>query len=275
MMTASTWLARPRPRPHAGLRLLCLPYAGAGAAMFRAWPEILSKDIEVCPVRLPGRENRLTEPPCTRLAPLVSRLAQALVPLLDLPYVIFGHSMGALIGFELARELRQRFATSPAHLILSGRPAPRLPPRERPIHELPDDAFVDELCLYGGMPHEVLENPELMELLLPTLRADFAIVETYEYSPQEPLDCPLTVFGGTDDPKVPAENLHGWRQETDGEFSLRLFEGGHQFLDERREEFFRALEEPLERALHRDPTQPEGVVSMEHTGLETAARTDE
>lgn len=247
--TTTTWVVRMHPVSHPRLRLFCLPPAGGGATSFRGWANELPREIEICAIQLPGREKRLSEPPCPRLTPLVLALAQALVPCLDRPYAIFGHSMGALMAFELARELRRRTNQSPVHLLVSARPAPHLPPRESQIHQLPDSRFIDELCLYNGMPTEVLENAELMELLLPMLRADFAIVETYEHTPDQPLPCPISVFGGLNDPKVRAADLDAWRRHTRGEFALHMFEGDHQFINSQRSKVFRVLKEELENSL--------------------------
>ena len=164
-MTASVsdpWIACRKPRPQARLRLFCFPYAGGGASIFRTWPDGLPADVEVCPVQLPGRGTRLMERPFTQLSPLVEALAQALLPLLDKPFAFFGHSLGALVSFELARHLRRQYGVHPVRLFVSACRAPQIPHRDRPIHTLPEAEFLAELRRLNGTPAEVLEHEELM-----------------------------------------------------------------------------------------------------------------
>src|SRR5262249_3231561 len=230
-MTGSTpWLLRPRSDPRADLRLFCFPYAGGGASLFRRWADILPAGVEVCPVQLPGREGRFREAAFDRLPPLVETLARELRAFLDRPFAFFGHSMGALLGFELARQLRRMGAAGPAHLFVSGRRAPQVARSEAPIHALPDAAFRDEHRRFTGTPAAVLDNAELLELLLPTLRADFTLVETYTHHAEAPSDTPITAFGGTDDPLASWEQLDAWRAQTTGSFRLCMVPGGHFFL---------------------------------------------
>ncbi len=187
--------------------------------------------VEVCAIQLPGRENRLREQPHTRLASLVEQLAEELEPYLDLPFALFGHSMGAWIAFTLARRLRQRHPRSPVHLFVSGRRAPQIPSLHRPIHALPDPEFIGELRRrYGGLPEAVLRDPELLELFLPVLRADLTLVETYTYTPEPPLACPISAFGGAEDPASGPAGLAAWQAQTTATFSMRLFPGGHFFV---------------------------------------------
>ncbi|HVF60151.1 MAG TPA: thioesterase domain-containing protein [Thermoanaerobaculia bacterium] len=230
---ATPWLAYREIDPRARLRLFCFPYAGGGASAYRAWGAALPTGIEVCPVQLPGREGRLREPPFTRMGPLVEALAGAL-PLADLPFAFFGHSLGALVAYELARALRRRGGPEPLALLLAGRRGPRRPPREEPIHELPDAEFMARLRELNGTPEEVLEHGELMALLLPLLRADFALHETWELRPEEPLAIGVSAFGGLADPEVTREDLEDWRGETRGRFRLRMLPGDHFFLHSER-----------------------------------------
>jgi medium-chain acyl-[acyl-carrier-protein] hydrolase len=224
------WVTRPVPNPGASLRLFCLPYAGGGSSIFRAWGETLPTTVDVCPVQLPGRENRFEERPFTNLRDLVETLAHALDPYLDRPFALFGHSMGALIAFELARQLRRESRAAPAHLLVSGFRAPQLPGREDPIHNLPQTEFMDELRELNGTPEEILQVSELMELLLPVLRADFTMVETHTHSPEAPLACPISAYGGLDDRHATRETLAPWRDQTQERFSLELLPGDHFFL---------------------------------------------
>lgn len=225
------WVARRRPRPHARFRLFCFPYAGGNASIFRTWPDGLPAHVEVCPVQLPGRGTRLREPPFTRLSPLIHALAQGLFPLLDKPFALFGHSLGALVSLELARHLRRQYGLHPVRLIISACPAPQIPFLDPPMHTLPDEEFVAKLRRLNGTPKEVLEHEELMEIVLPFLRADFALYETHVYSPEPPLNCPISIFGGLQDRNVSHGDLQAWREQTTGSFSLRMFPGDHFFLN--------------------------------------------
>src|SRR5208337_356763 len=197
-----SWISFRKPGPKTRLRLFCFPYAGAGALIFRTWSDGLPADVEVCPVQLPGRGTRLMERPFTQLSPLTQDLAQALVPLLNMPFAFFGHSLGALVSFELARHLRSLYGMGPVRLIVSASPAPQFPHRDRPIHSSPEKEFVEQLRRLNGTARELLEHEELMEIVLPLLRADFALYETYVYSPEAPLSCPISTFGGLQDRKV-------------------------------------------------------------------------
>jgi medium-chain acyl-[acyl-carrier-protein] hydrolase len=226
--------------------LFCLPHAGGGASAFRGWADALPADVEVCPVQLPGRENRLAEPAFDRLEPLVQALADVADPWLDLPFAIFGHSNGALIGFELARLLRARGRPGPLHLFASGRRAPDLPADRGLTHQLPEEEFLSTLQELGGLPPALLEHRELLELLVPALRADTAIHETYVFAEEAPLACPITAYGGLSDPRVAREQLEAWGRHTSGGFVARIFPGGHFYLQDDRPTVLRSLSADLE-----------------------------
>jgi medium-chain acyl-[acyl-carrier-protein] hydrolase len=170
---ANPWISVSKPNPQASLRMFCFPYAGGGASIFYKWADYLPKNVEVCPISLPGRGLRLAETPATRMSPLICSLAESLIPSLDKPFVFFGHSMGALISFELARYLRSRDRPEPSHLFVSGRNAPQLPLTDPPLYTLPESDFLEGLRSLNGTPQRVLENTDLMRLLLPCLQADF------------------------------------------------------------------------------------------------------
>lgn len=198
--------------------------------IYHNWPKALQGFAEVFTVQLPGRERRLQEAPYTRLSDLIDDIAQPLIPLLVKPFVFFGHSMGALMSFELARKLSREQGVEPKHLFVSGRGAPQSPRTEPCTFDLPEPEFVEELLKLNGTPREVLENAELRQLLLPILRADFAVSQTYAFTPGPPLNCPLTVFGGLRD-EVSREELEGWREHTASAFKLRMFPGDHFFVN--------------------------------------------
>ncbi|MGD0207572.1 MAG: alpha/beta fold hydrolase [Verrucomicrobiota bacterium] len=248
-MTTATaidsWIVFRKPNPQARLRLFCFPYAGTSASIFRTWPDGLPAEVEVCPVQFPGRGTRLTETPFTQLSPLVQTLAQALVPLLDKPFAFFGHSLGALVGFELARQLRRHSGVQPVRLFVSAARAPQIPHRDRPIHALPEGEFLAELRRLNGIPGKVLEEVELMQIMLPVLRADFAVYETYVYPTEPSLHCPISTFGGLQDQRVSRGDLEAWRNQTNGSFSLRMFPGDHFFWNTTQPLLLQALSQEL------------------------------
>nr|QEO73761.1 thioesterase [uncultured bacterium] len=231
----SPWVKSPRPNPAARRRLFCFPHAGGGALTYRTWPEALPAEVEVRPIHLPGRESRIGEPAFDNLGALVDALVPELLPLLDRPFAFFGHSMGAMIGFEVARRLRAKRLAGPRQMFVSGRRAPQLPAKdERRTFDLPKDEFVEELGRLNGTPREVLEHPELLELILPILRADFSVCQTYSYVPGEPLDIPITVLGGSEDSDVSRAGLEAWREQTSGAFKLHMLPGDHFFINSAR-----------------------------------------
>jgi medium-chain acyl-[acyl-carrier-protein] hydrolase len=230
------------------VRLFCFPYAGGGASMFRPWTTALAPAIDVYPIQLPGREGRWLEPPLTQISALAPMLSKGLKPLLLPPYAFFGHSMGAFVAFELARQLRRDSLPGPAVLIVSGARAPQIPDPDPPTHGLPADQLLDGLRRLEGIPDELWNHPELVALLLPTLRADLTMCETYVYRDEPPLDCPLVAYGGQRDDKVPLEHLTQWKLQTAAPFELRIFPGNHFFfLNESRPAVMQSLRDDLRR----------------------------
>jgi medium-chain acyl-[acyl-carrier-protein] hydrolase len=228
----SAWIVR-KPRPQAKVRLFCFPYAGGAASVYRVWPDALPY-LDVCALQPPGRETRMREEPLTRIEPLVEAVVEAITPLLDLPFAFFGYSLGAQVAFEAARLLRARGGPLPVRLFLAASPAPHTPHRRPPIHALPDAEFRDELRKYQGTPAEILEHQELMALLLPLLRADFSVYETYAVRDEPPLDIPFSILGGLTDEDAPRADLEAWREHTTRAFVLRMFPGNHFFINTER-----------------------------------------
>jgi medium-chain acyl-[acyl-carrier-protein] hydrolase len=241
---STPWITCFKPRPEAKVRLFCFPYAGGGSAIFRSWVDRVPQSIEICPVQLPGRESRLAEVPFDRLPALVPVVAEAIVPYLDKPFGFFGHSMGALISFELSRRLRRDHDLQPAHLFVSGRWPPHKPRLEERTSDLPEEEFIQELRSLNGTPKEVLEHPALMALMLPMLRADFAVCETYSYTDDTPLSCPITVFGGLQD-EPDRDSLEPWRDQTTAAFSLRMLPGDHFFVHTAQSQLIRVISREL------------------------------
>jgi medium-chain acyl-[acyl-carrier-protein] hydrolase len=246
------------PNPNARLRVFCFPFAGGGASTFNAWSNELPADIrtqtELCAIQLPGRETSMRSPPFHRLQPLVVALAPVIMRYAHTPFVFLGHSMGALVSFELARKLRRRGAPEPTHMIVSGHRAPHIPDRHPSIHRLPDQELVTKLRNFGRTPEGVLQNPELMALLLPVLRADFAVCESYEYASEEALACSITAFGGNDDEKVSRTELAAWQLETNNSFSMHMFPGDHFFIQSAQSLVLRVLAQDLKQVLRRLPS---------------------
>jgi medium-chain acyl-[acyl-carrier-protein] hydrolase len=226
---------RPAPNPAATLRLICFPYAGAGASAYHPWARLLPPAVELCALQLPGRELRRNERPYTTFAEAAAGLQATVAPLLDKPAVFFGHSLGALLAFETARGLRRAGQPQPRRLLLSSRRPPHLPEPFGPIAQLPEAEFVAEVQRrYDGIPQVILQEPELMALFLPTLRVDFAVLESHVYCEEPPLAAVITVYGGSDDPLVTPAALELWRQHTTGSFGREQFAGGHFYLQTQR-----------------------------------------
>ncbi|WP_442497117.1 thioesterase II family protein [Methylobacter sp. sgz302048] len=248
---SSVWFPSANRKSTAKIRLFCFPYAGGNSSLFSAWPEYFSDLVEVCPVNLPGRGIRFHEKAFTQLAPLARELATAIAPCLDIPFAFFGHSLGGLLAFELAHELRTAHRMMPFYLFVSGCRTPRRDVPKRTLHDLPEDEFLTEIKRIGGTPEDVLNNRELMSIMLPTLRADFSLWETYRCMRSEPLTCPIVAFGGLQDSRVSCEQLESWREETRGQFSLHLFPGDHFFLHAQTMPLLAMIARYLEPQVHR------------------------
>jgi medium-chain acyl-[acyl-carrier-protein] hydrolase len=240
------WLTRQDQKAsETALRLFCFPYAGGGASVFRPWVDAVSSNIHVHAAQLPGRENKIMEPPFTRLELMVEAIAESIIPLLDRPYAFFGHSMGALISFELARRLRLENVPQPVHLFLSGRQAPQVPPDTETTYDLPDSKFIDELRRLNGTPKEVFEHPELLPMILPLLRADFSVCQTYSYKHEAPLNCLITVISGLEDELLKVEMLDPWSEQTTASCRVCFFPGDHFYLHAARSQVLRLITQSL------------------------------
>jgi medium-chain acyl-[acyl-carrier-protein] hydrolase len=224
-----------RPNPAARIRLFCFPYAGGGASVFLPWSNRIGKDVDVWPIQLPGRENRVSEPCLVSVDDVVTGIADD--PDLGFTgrFAFFGHSLGAIIAYEVARRLRERGRTGPARLFASARRAPQIPLSHPPCWNLPDAEFQARLMALNGTPSEVFRDQEVLDLTLPALRADFRLDETYVHvKPDVRLSCPIKVFGGTTDAEIPIEDLAAWRAVTTAPVDLRMFDGDHFFIQTQR-----------------------------------------
>jgi surfactin synthase thioesterase subunit len=218
-------LARTQP---GALPLFCLPHAGAGTSAFRTWPDGLP-GVAVLPIQPPGRESRLREAPYERMGPLVAELAAIMLGVAgSRPYAVYGHSLGALVAFETLREIRRRGGLEPVHLFVSGCVAPQYTGIDGPpLAAAPLPALVRKLRELGGTPEWLLSDPTVLEMILPAVRADLSVKESYTYRPEQPLDVPITVIASTSDPQAPRELQDLWRDQTTAAFRLHTLTGGH------------------------------------------------
>ncbi|HXZ03050.1 MAG TPA: alpha/beta fold hydrolase [Stellaceae bacterium] len=269
MDTGSPWFVfcTEQRRRDAQFRLFCFHYAGGGGSVFRSWVKFLPEQVDLVAVQLPGRENRIDEPLVHSMELVTTPLADALPPLLDKPFAFFGHSTGALIGFELARVLRRRGLPQPLLLIASGQDAPQVKPAVV-RHVLSDPEFIEVIRSCNGTPDVVLRNPALLEVLLPRIRADGAVYENYYYEQQALLDCRIVVFHGLEDHMANAAGIAGWEGETRGGFQRYSFPGGHFFVHEEEEAVLERVNRELQPFLS-ERTDSEGRTETWHIGKQT------
>jgi surfactin synthase thioesterase subunit len=236
----------PRSSPAPKVRLFCFPSAGGGVQSFTRWAASLPRYVELCPFELPGRGKRLREAGPRRMRELISAIAAAISGSLDRPFAIFGHSLGALIGFELTRYLKTNVHKEPSQLFVSGSRAPHLLRTETPSYTLPDEEFQRRIARFNGTPREILEHQELMSLMLPILRADLELFETYTYRDEPRLSCPIRAFAGLQDPMVPLDDARQWNSHTSGAFSISVLPGDHFFVANSERQLISTLCEDIE-----------------------------
>lgn len=256
MQSFEPWFIPSGPAAGSRCRLFCFPFAGGSAAAFRPFTGALGPDVEVVAVELPGRGTRAREAPFFHLELLTASVAQALRPWLDRPFALLGHSMGALLAFELTRTLRRLGGPRPLALFASAHRAPHLPDPRPPLRELPREELITELRRLGGTPAEVLDCRELMDLILPTLRADFTLTETYGFREEAPLECPIVALAGRADRRAPPEGVAAWEMHTRAAFRLRLYPGDHFFIQENRAAVLRGLTDELTALLASEEIRP-------------------
>jgi pyochelin biosynthetic protein PchC len=239
------WVRRFHPADHPRARLVCFPHAGGSASYFFAVSRALAPSIEVICLQYPGRQDRRTEPCLDTVTAFASSVTSALEPWTDLPLMFFGHSLGATIAYETARRL-QADGVEVAGLYASGRRGPTTSRDER-VHERPDDGLLAELRRLSGTDGAVLGDHEIVRMILPALRADYRAAETYRHSPGEKLRCPITVLVGDSDPKVTVEEARDWESHTTGPFELKVYPGGHFFLQDHQPEILAMFSAQLDK----------------------------
>jgi surfactin synthase thioesterase subunit len=246
MAAANSWVITGMSKQDAEYTLFCFPHAGGGASAFRRWKEDLPGEIDLAWIQLPGRENRIRERPFSSMSELAPKLAEAITASADRPFAFYGHSLGARIAFETARVLRKRSERQPCHLFVGASEAPQLPWRHRILHNMPEPQFIEHMQeRYGGMPRQIVDDPELRALFLPTLRADVELLETYLYVPEPPLECAITAFVGTEDSIVERSIMEPWHSQTSRNFRLHLISGDHFFVQSSQGELIRVIAEEM------------------------------
>ncbi|MFV0564076.1 thioesterase II family protein [Malaciobacter mytili] len=218
-------------KQNVNLRLFCLPYAGGSASIYRLWQQEMPENIQVCKIQLPGRENRINEQAIDSMEVLIQILVKQLLSYFDKPFVLFGHSMGAMIVYELARYLTNYTSYTPLHIFVSACRTPNIAELKTTYH-LPNDEFINSLRQRGGTNEILLNNKEYMQMIEPTLRADLKLIEQWHHNDIDKLNCPITIFGGLNDTLVSPFILKQWRQYTNNVFKLKLFKGGHFFIND-------------------------------------------
>lgn len=227
------WLTCPRPDPDAALRLWCLPFAGGGAAVWHPWAAPLAGLAEIVAVRPPGRENRFTEPAFARMREIIPPLLDQIAPFAHEDYALCGHSLGGLVAYELACALRQHGLRAPRALIVCGVRAPHYVPDQPWLHPMPRDEFITHVeRRYGAIPPEIRDSPEILDLLLPVLRSDLELYETYQATPTTRLSVPILALGGASDANVTTAQLLDWKHYTTAAFDAVTLPGGHFFPQE-------------------------------------------
>jgi pyochelin biosynthesis protein PchC len=238
------WIRRFNPVPDAGVRLVCFPHAGGSASGYFGMAKSFASDVEVLAVQYPGRQDRRRENCVESIPEMAERALAALTGWMDRPTAFFGHSMGAVVAFEVARLMQTRSGDTPAHLFVSGRRAPSRF-REGKIHLYDDVALTEELRRAGGTDARFLNDPELRDSILPVVRSDYGAVERYRYAAGSPLSCPITALVGDSDSQTTIDEASAWSEQSTGEFRLRVFTGGHFYLDRQLTAVVRAISDTL------------------------------
>lgn len=230
-MTNTNWFLSPQPKQDPELRILCFPYAGGSASTYMSWSKCLPENVELIAVQPPGRATRMFEPSFSNMDALIDELLKTITKMIARPYILFGHSLGSRVAFELMARCKKIGYRLPLHFIASGSRGPHIPTRKKTIYQLPDKEFIAALEELNGTPKEVLENDDLMSLCLPLLRADFELADTYTYSSDTVFDCPITVLGGQEDIEITNADLQSWGNFFSRSADVHILPGDHFFIE--------------------------------------------
>jgi medium-chain acyl-[acyl-carrier-protein] hydrolase len=241
----SKWFLVTRPKPQATYRLFCFPYAGGSASIYTSWGALLPDTVELVAIQPPGRANRLSEGLMTSVREMGAALAQQMPSWLDRPYLIYGHSLGAIVGFEMLHALASTGLPMPLRFFSAARRSPQTTPLQPPIHDYPLEEFKAELRKLNGTPEHILQNQELMQIFVPILRADLQAAHTYHRAPDVQLDCEVSLFSGARDDKVTPEEIRGWQAHFRKPADFRSFPGGHFFMEDDKQSVVNAICESL------------------------------
>ncbi len=241
----SRWFIKPKPNPRADVRLICFPYAGGNASTYAPWADMLPEDVELVAIQPPGRSSRISEKLIYSMDEMVDGLCGAGLPLIDKPYVIFGHSLGSRIALEFMKRLMLFSMPMPVHYIASGSRAPHIAIQDKRLSELPEKEFMSELRVLNGTPEIVLKNQKLMELCVPILRADFSIGDNYCYQSATKFACNASVFNGLNDQGITGEQLSAWQQHFLPTLQFESFSGDHFFIDSSRRQVLECINKIL------------------------------
>ncbi|MDI5965480.1 alpha/beta fold hydrolase [Streptomyces sp. SL13] len=250
----SLWIRRFHPRPDSEVRLVCLPHAGGSASFYFPMSDMMGTSVEVLSVQYPGRQDRRAEPCISSIPELADLVAAALVPWADRPLVFFGHSMGATLGFEVARRLERDHGIVLVGLFASARRAPSRK-RHETVHQRDDRGIITELQRLSGTNSQIMGDEELLRMVLPAIRADYRAAETYEYDPGPKLRCPIVSLVGDDDPKVTMDEARAWGEHTESSFDFQVFPGGHFYLASHQSEIVNAISDHVLTQLRLKPSQ--------------------
>lgn len=244
-----SWIKCYRKSENPKLKIFCFPFAGGSASAYKKWPDHLADDIDVYAIQLPGREERIREQLYFDLKLCVKEIYQKILPFLDGEFAFFGHSMGAVMAYELASCLQENNQLIPLNLIVSARCAPHIQDPEFKIHDLADNQFLEAIRKYNGTSEVILQNKDLMAMFLPILRADFSMSETYEYSYTLPLRCPVTAICGVEESDLNESHINDWENTTQSDFNMKMFPGGHFFIKDKVEMVLHYLNDRLKEKL--------------------------
>lgn len=237
----NSWLVPLTPGTPQGVNVVCFPYAGGGASIYRSWANLLPVNIQAYAVQPPGRESRFSEPLIPSLSHYVESVTEAILALSDRqPTILFGHSLGSLVAYETAVSLTNHAYPLRA-LVVSGRQSPMAASKRKPISHLPDAEFIEQMATFNGTPSEVLANSELVQLLTPMIKKDFSLSEQYTFPQYPPLTCPVYALGARNDVWLDEASLDKWQEVTSAAFQTHWFEGDHFYLNKQAPELVRYL----------------------------------